>query len=49
MPDYQIMYETLFNAITESIIKLQKAQKAAEEIYISSVQTNDNNSTEDGN
>ena len=49
MADYQVMYETLFNAITESIAQLQNAQKAAEDIYISSTQTNDVNSTKNNN
>ena len=35
MPDYQKMYFTLFNAITDTIDILQKAQQAAEEICIS--------------
>ena len=35
MPDYQRMYLGLFNAITDAIELLQKAQQDAEEIYIS--------------
>jgi len=49
MADYQHMYETLFNAVTETITQLQNAQKVAEDIYVSFVQTNDDNSTKDSN
>lgn len=35
MPDYQKMYLGLFNAVTDAIELLQKAQQDAEEIYIS--------------
>lgn len=35
MPDYQRMYRGLFNAVTDAIELLQKAQQDAEEIYIS--------------
>ena len=35
MPDYQKMYSVLFNAITDTINILQKAQQATEEIYAS--------------
>ena len=35
MPDYQKMYLSLFNAVTDAIELLQKAQQDAEEIYIS--------------
>ena len=34
MPDYQRMYLGLFNAVTDAIELLQKAQQDAEEIYI---------------
>ena len=33
MPDYQKMYITLFNAMTDSIRLLQDAQREAEELY----------------
>lgn len=36
MPDYDAMYKTLFNAMTQAISILQEAQKATEEMYISS-------------
>lgn len=36
MPDYQRMYTTLFNAVTDAIRELQKSQQTTEEIYISS-------------
>jgi len=49
MADYQHMYETLFNAVTETITQLQNAQKVAEDIYVSFVQTNGDNSTKDSN
>jgi len=35
MTDYKKMYYELFNAITDSIAALQKAQVATEELYIS--------------
>ena len=35
MPDYQKMYLGLFNAVTDAIELLQKAQQDVEEIYIS--------------
>jgi len=44
MPDYQKMYTTLFNAVTDSIRLLQDAQMKVEELYIedeSSHQEND--------
>jgi len=40
MPDYQKMYATLFNAITDAIEILQAAQQATEELYISARQPN---------
>ena len=36
MPDYAKMYKKLFNAQTDAIDILQKAQQQTEEIYISS-------------
>lgn len=36
MADYKKMYHTLFNEVTDTITKLQEAQKKAEEIYIKS-------------
>ena len=36
MPDYAKMYKTLFQAQTQAIEILQKAQQDTEEIYISS-------------
>ena len=35
MPDYAAMYRKLFNAQTDAIRILQKAQQEAEEMYIS--------------
>lgn len=35
MADYQKMYTTLFNAMTDAISTLQEAQKKTEEMYIS--------------
>lgn len=35
MPDYKIMYETLFGAATQAITVLQQAQQHTEEMYIS--------------
>jgi len=49
MADYQQMYETLFNAITETITQLQDAQKMAEDIYVSTTKTTNDNSTTDDN
>ena len=34
MADYEKMYSTLFNAITDTIIILQKAQQDTEEMYM---------------
>lgn len=34
MPDYEKMYKTLFNAMTDAIEVLQKAQQETEEQYI---------------
>ena len=39
MPDYKKMYTALFNAMTDAIEKLQKAQIETEEIYISGDET----------
>lgn len=40
MADYKKMYSTLFNAITDVISILQKAQKETEELYISAAAPN---------
>jgi hypothetical protein len=34
MADYQKMYHSLFNDVTDTIQKLQEAQRKTEEIYI---------------
>ena len=34
MPDYQKMYTTLFNKITDMIEELQKIQQLTEEMYM---------------
>lgn len=39
MPDYQKMYHSLFNDVTEVITKLQQAQQKTEELYINSKET----------
>ncbi|MEG1781744.1 MAG: hypothetical protein RR253_00680 [Oscillospiraceae bacterium] len=36
MPDYKSMYYLLFQQVSKTIEELQKAQQAAEELYISS-------------
>lgn len=36
MPDYQKMYHSLFNDVSDAISKLQEAQQKTEEIYIDS-------------
>ncbi len=36
MPDYKTMYFKLFNAVTDAVQILCKAQQEAEEIYINS-------------
>lgn len=36
MPDYQKMYHSLFNDVTDAISKLQEAQQKTEEIYMNS-------------
>ena len=45
MADYQTMYRTLFNAITESIALLQDAQKTTEDIFISSARVDEDSSS----
>ena len=47
MPDYQKMYTTLFNKITDVIEELQKIQQLTEEMYLNS-QDKDENKTVDG-
>ena len=42
MPDYQNMYKRLFNAVTESIEILKKAQIDTEEMYILSGEDDNN-------
>lgn len=39
MPDYQKMYHSLFNDVTDAICKLQQAQQKAEEMYMDSKET----------
>ncbi len=39
MPDYQKMYHSPFNAVTDSISILQQAQQKTEEMYIDSKET----------
>ncbi len=34
MPDYEKLYHQLFNDITKTIEKLQKAQQTSEEMYL---------------
>lgn len=36
MPDYQKMYTTLFNKITDIIEELQEVQQLTEELYLQS-------------
>lgn len=36
MPDYQKMYHSLFNDVTDAISKLQQAQQKTEEMYMDS-------------
>ena len=36
MPDYQILYTTLFNKITDIIEELQEVQRLTEELYLQS-------------
>lgn len=36
MPDYQKMYFTLFNALTDVIRELQEAQRKTEQMYVNS-------------
>lgn len=36
MPDYQAMYYKLFNAVTDAIDTLQRAQISGEDAYITS-------------
>ena len=39
MPDYQKMYHSLFNDVTDAISKLQQAQQKTEEMYMDSKET----------
>lgn len=39
MPDYQKLYVTLFNRVSDIIEELQKAQIEAEEMYVSNEET----------
>lgn len=39
MPDYQKLYLKMFNAVTDVIEKLKKLQQEAEELYIESCET----------
>lgn len=39
MPDYQKMYHSLFNDVTDAITKLQSAQQKTEEMYMDSKET----------
>lgn len=39
MPDYQKMYHSLFNDVTDTITKLQQAQQKTEEMYMDSKET----------
>ncbi len=39
MPDYQKMYHSLFNDVTDAISKLQQAQQKSEEMYMDSKET----------
>ncbi len=36
MPDYQKMYHSLFNDVTDAITRLQQAQQKTEQLYIDS-------------
>ena len=36
MPDYQKMYHSLFNDVTDTISNLQQAQQKTEEMYVGS-------------
>ena len=40
MPDYQKMYHSLFNHVSDAITKLQQAQQKTEEMYMNSEETN---------
>jgi len=39
MPDYQKMYHSLFNDVTDAVTKLQNAQQKTEEMYMDSKET----------
>lgn len=39
MPDYQKMYHSLFNDVTDAIAKLQQTQQKTEEMYMDSKET----------
>jgi len=39
VPDYQKMYHSLFNDVTDAISKLQQAQQKTEEMYMDSKET----------
>ena len=46
MPDYEKMYYTLFNAITDAVNILSEAQQKTEEIYITSSEQEDKERTQ---
>ena len=39
MPDYQKMYHSLFNDVSDAVAKLQQAQQKTEEMYMNSPET----------
>ena len=39
MTDYQKMYRSLFNDVTDAVTKLQQAQQKTEEMYMDSTET----------
>jgi hypothetical protein len=39
MPDYQKMYHSLFNDVTDAVSRLQQAQQRTEELYMNSPET----------
>ena len=44
MPDYQKLYTTLFNKITDIIEELQEVQRLTEELYLQSEENEESTS-----
>ena len=48
MPDYKALYYNLFNAVTDTIKALKKAQQDAEELYLEQDDDDETEEEKDG-